>query len=90
MKPFYALKIELLCFYEGCATATAVISWPSVHHVRKPLSTQGLIVFVVSGCAAENFLFSEGEEIFIIHFFFWVSFASPFKNFVLSVELCGF
>jgi len=27
MKPFYALKIELLCFYEGCATATAVSGW---------------------------------------------------------------
>ena len=34
MKPFYALKIELLCFCEGCATATAVIGYLSVQDIQ--------------------------------------------------------
>jgi len=47
----------------------AVISWPSVHRVCKPLSILRFIVFVVSGCAIAYFLFSEGKEIFLIQFF---------------------
>jgi hypothetical protein len=49
-----------------------------------------LSVCVCVGCVLRIFYFLEAWEIFLIQFFFWVGFASSFKNLGLCGCLCGF
>jgi len=70
---------------------TAVTSWRSVVRVCKPLTLLSLtvIVCVVLVSAVAYFLFSEGEEIFLIQFCLRGKGGSSFASFALCLGLCG-
>jgi hypothetical protein len=67
----------------------SIISWPSFHRVCKPLAILYFTVIVVSGCAVEFFLFSKGEEIFLIQFCQRWKGGSSLASFGWSVGWCG-
>jgi hypothetical protein len=62
-----------------------------VHRVRKPLSLFSFTVIgcVVLVCAVAYFLFSEGQEIFLIQFCLRGKGGSSFASFGLCLGLCG-
>ena len=58
-----------------------VISWPSVLCPCKPLSLLYCRVIECRLCVAYFLFFLKRWKFFLIQFFFWVGFASFFKNF---------